>query len=136
MTDLVNIVPTLIAQHRTLEDDLGQANAGIDNEVKIDESLKKFTQDLHEHLTLENDVFYVELLKKMKDRGQDTTQTEVFIDEMEKIAQTITAFLEKFNSAENIKEKISEFKVEFGNIIEALKMRIEAEEAGVYLYWE
>jgi hemerythrin-like domain-containing protein len=134
-----NIVSILIMQHRGLQKDLGS----IENILKkgdidvptIVTQLKQFTVDLKEHIELENNVFYVELIKQMKDRGQDTAKTEQFIAEMKEIGKSVKEFLDKYNSVEIIGQNLAEFKPEFENVVSILNLRIESEESGVYAYW-
>jgi regulator of sigma D len=134
-----NIITKLIQQHRLLQNDLGCVNSELTLDKpgnnKIIKLLDEFTNDLNKHLKLENDVFYVELLSKMKNNGIDTTNTEKFILEMHDIGTTVMAFLNKYNSEQNINHNISNFRTDLQKIISALNMRIEAEEEGVYMYW-
>ena len=133
-----NIVSTLIEQHKVLKQEITMvldiASQGNPDFEKIIQGLEKFKQDLVEHLDLENNVFYVQLLKKMKANSQNTDQTEQFIAEMKNIEKIVLAFLEKFDQL-TIKEKIDEFRKELAEIIDALVLRIESEESGVYMYW-
>lgn len=137
--DKKNIVSTMVAQHRTLQKDLGVVaevlESGKIDAQKIITGLDQFKKDLIEHLELENNTFYHELLKEMKVKGQDTAKTEQFIAEMKDIEKVVVAFLEKYKDAQSIGEKTEEFKKEFPGIVETLNLRIESEEAGVYSYW-
>ena len=54
---------------------------------------------------------------------------------MKNIEKVVIVFLEKYKDAKSIKEKISDFKKEFPEIGNALFLRIELEEDGVYNYW-
>lgn len=135
-----NIVLRLVGQHRTLQSDLGivakeLAKTQISATV-ISKALKTFTSDLGEHLRLENDYFYVELLKKMEAKGDDTENTKKFINEMAVIGEAVKAFLNKYKEEAEIETGIGEFGSDFGSIVETLNIRIEAEESGVYMYWE
>jgi len=138
--DTTNIVETMIGQHRLLQKDLGLVAEELKNDEpdssKIDKLLKTFAKDLGEHLKLENDTFYVELLKKMKEKGQDTTKTEEFIDQMKAIGDAVMAFLGKYSDGSSITDNMTDFRSEFVSIVETLNMRVEAEESGVYLYWK
>jgi len=138
MLDKKNLVSTMIQQHRTLQKEVGSVleilKTDVDTE-KISQGLEQFKKDLIEHLKLENDVFYAELLKEMKSKGQDTTKTEQFIAEMKNIEKAVVAFLGKYDSSEDIKEKLEEFKKEFAGIVDTLTLRIESEESGVFAYW-
>jgi len=140
MDNLENIIETMIRQHRTLQKDLGVAvdlaNEGIPNTETIDITLKQFLADLSEHLQLEGGIFYPELLKKMKASGVETIKTEDFINQMKAIGEVVMTFLNKYNTADKIKDGIESFRKELVNIVSALNMRIELEEGGVYSYWE
>lgn len=140
MIDKKNIISTMTSQHRVLENEVGSILEIIKkNEVdieKISQGLEWFKKDLIEHLKLENEVFYVELLKDMKNKGQDFSDTEKFIKEMDDIAKVVIAFLEKYKNIQSIKEKIDEFKKEFFELVSVLALRIESEEDGVYSYWK
>lgn len=134
-----NIVTTLVQQHRGLQQDLGAVAGELGREApeyrKIDADLKQFSSDLSAHLELENHTFYVELLKKMKEKNQDTQKTEKFIAEMKDIEKVVLAFLQTYSTYSSIMNNIENFKKEFPVIVETLNLRIESEEAGVYAYW-
>jgi len=133
------IVQTLVGQHRQLQKDLKEVaslTSQNDHEAeKIHLLLEKFTQDLTQHLHLENDVFYVELLKKMKEKGQNTEKTELFIMSMKDIEKEVLTFLNTYNEGNKIAHSFDEFRHDLPIIIETLILRIETEEAGVYSYW-
>jgi regulator of sigma D len=139
MTETKNIVSIMIEQHRGLQKELGSVADLLESEkpdsVEIDKSLKQFAKDLAVHLELENNVFYVRLLEKMKAKNQDTAKTEQFIVEMKDIGKAVMAFLEKYKDAESIAEKMEELKPEVRGIVAALNLRVESEESGVYAYW-
>ncbi|XOU94985.1 MAG: hemerythrin domain-containing protein [Candidatus Kerfeldbacteria bacterium] len=134
-----NLITTLVAQHRELQNNLkcvaDQLKIELPEISKINECLEEFSVNLTEHLKLENDTFYVNLLKVMKEKGQDTTKTEKFIAEMNDIAIVVMEFLNKFKGEEKIKAQIDSLKNELPAIIDTLGLRIETEEAGVYAYW-
>jgi len=134
MLDKKNLISTMISQHRVLQKDLG-AEVELSESEELHNGLEQFTKDLVEHLGLENETFYPELLKGMKEKEQDTTKTELFIGEMKEIEKAVHAFLDKYNSAENIQKDVAEFKQELSGIVDALNLRIESEESGVYSYW-
>jgi len=139
MENLNNIVEQLTSQHRNLQKDLGKtwdlSKEENPNMTEIDVSLRQFTTDLQDHLHLENDIFYSELLKRMKNKGVDTVKTEDFIAQMSKIGVVVMGFLTKFKDTESIKSQFNDLKNELGDIISALNLRIESEESGVYGYW-
>ena len=140
MNELDNIIEVMISQHRTLQKDLGGAlnstNGDKSSADDISNGLKQFTADLTPHLQLENEVFYPELLKRMKASGVDTTKTEDFINQMKDVGTVVMAFLGKYKDRTNITDQLESFKIELTGIISALNMRIELEEGGVYDYWE
>ena len=137
--DKKNIISTMIEQHRTLQKEVGAVIELLQGEKieaeKIAQGLEQFKKDLVEHLELENETFYPELLKEMKVKGQDTTKTEQFVAEMKDIEKVVVAFLEKYKNSMSVEEKINEFKEELPKIGDTLVLRIESEEAGVYSYW-
>ncbi|MFC1756761.1 hemerythrin domain-containing protein [Patescibacteria group bacterium] len=137
-----NLVTMLIGQHNILKKELTTVSSllsgGLEESTftEIDKMFKKFTEDLLEHLVLENDTFYPDLLKKMKEVGQDTNDTEKFIEEMIGIGKVVEGFLGKYGSSESIKSQINDLKKELPDIIGALVLRIESEEAGVFEFWK
>jgi len=139
MADEKNLVSTLVEQHRGLQKDLGAVIEEFKNELpnseEVDKLLKRFASDLTVHLELENNVFYAQLISKMKEKGQDTAKTEQFIAEMDVIGKVVMAFLGKYGDAISIKLQLTDFKSELSDIINTLNLRIESEEAGVYAYW-
>ena len=139
MENTKNIIETLIAQHRVLQNDLGGALelSEIENPniSEIDSCLKKFLLDLPEHLSLENETFYPELLTQMENKKMDTSKTKAFIEEMNVIGVAVIAFTDKYKNESLIKDQFNDFKKELVNIISVLNTRIESEESGVYLYW-
>lgn len=130
----------MLAQHRDLQKDLNQVAQQLKiiqvDANKIDQLLLIFKKDLNEHLNLENNIFYPKLLDQMREGQKPTADTEEFISEMGKIGDAVMAFLSKYDSSVRISDDIAEFKNDVAAIIDTLNIRIEAEEAGVYLYWE
>jgi len=139
MEEINNILETLIAQHRVLQKDLidSLALSILENPdiPQIDAGMKKFLVDLPEHLNLENNIFYPNLLEKMKKKNIDTIKTEAFIAEMIIIGNAVMAFSDKYKTMPLIESQFDNFKKELSNIISVLNTRIESEESGVYLYW-
>jgi len=135
--DQRNFISTLISQHLSLRASLKIADedARLSDQSKNEEifsSLVKFKNDLLEHLKLENEILYPDLLKKMRARNQDTTNTEKFIAEMDDIGKVIMGFLEKYNSSELIASQLADFQPQLRDIITTLNLRIESEEEGVF----
>jgi hypothetical protein len=135
--DQENLISTLKSQHLTLKADLRIAadDVSLPDQVNGEEILmyfSKFKKDLSDHLKIENENFYPDLLRKMKKRNQDTTNTEKFIAEMIDIGKVITAFLGKYNSIGSISNQSSEFSSQLQDIISTLNLRIESEEEGVF----
>jgi hemerythrin-like domain-containing protein len=135
-----NIVPTMIKQHRDLQSLTGKIldlikKQDIGLSVEIVALLDKFKKDFVAHLALENNVFYVELLQKMKDKGQDISKTEEFINEMKIIEKKVFKFFDKCVKTKKIKSNFPNCAKEFVVIVDILIFRIESEEIGVYDYW-
>jgi len=134
-----NLVAKLVQQHRGLQNDLSLTAESLKtsrpDSGEIDKSLKRFAADLAAHLELENNTFYVQLIEKMKEKGQDTAKTEEFIAEMGDIGKAVMAFLDKYSDTEKIGSQLADFNKELPAIISVLNLRIESEEAGVYAYW-
>jgi len=139
MINKKTLVSEMISQHRNLQKEVESVGKLLEvksiDSGEIVKGLAQFRIDLMEHLGLENEYFYVELLKNMKDKGQDTSKTEQFIAEMVDIGKVVVTFLDKYNKADSIQNDVSEFGEEFKRIAETLTLRVESEEAGVYSYW-
>lgn len=133
MNDLIEV---LKKQHDKLAEYLNQISTGIEQSdySHIFENTTSLGKDLMEHLELENNTFYPILLENMRKNGQDTTKTELFIAEMKDIEKEVLPFLDKYNSTQKIEENFENFKEEFRNISEALMLRVESENTGVYTY--
>ena len=136
-----NIVATMIKQHRLLQQDLEKTIEVADSAQKdgahmIYVLLQKFKTDLNEHLELENNFFYKQLVGKMEKKNVDTTKIKEFISDMDDIGKAVYAFLDKYDDESVIGNNIKEFRKDVSEITQVLLVRIETEEAGVYLYWE
>ncbi len=135
------IISTLIKQHIKIKQDMDITLSLIDLDNKdtsaksVHEAMNNFIADLQEHLKLENDVFYVELLDSMKTAKQDISKTGMFIEEMKGIEKSFLNFYKQFDTEEKIKNNLELFKEQFEQIKNILIIRIESEEAGVYGYW-
>jgi len=116
-----NIISTMIVQHRQLQKQITQAiELSKQDKSKAQEILtilQQFKKNLIEHLKLENETFYVQLLQKMKD-----------------IEKTVAGFLGKYNNTEAISNSFAEFAQQVAQVAQALTLRIESEESGVYSY--
>ena len=106
------------------------------NTQKITSDLEEFAHKLEEHVTLENDKFYVILIRNMQKAGMDVSGIETFIAEMKGIADRIIDFLTKYKTSDSISEDLDKFNTDLNAMIKILEMRIESEEEGVYLYWK
>lgn len=137
--DAKNLIPVMVKQHRELQKNIGSAldfsSKSGDNALEIFQALAVFKNNLDAHLRLENEVFYTDLLKKMKEKKIDTVKTELFIREMVEIYKAVEDFLNNYAGADVIKNKINEFRKILPDIIDTLNLRIESEESGVYNYW-
>lgn len=113
------IVAKLISQHRMLQADLGDdqhlAEAANVDPAAVVAGLQKFAVDLTTHLALENNVFYVELLKDMRAKGQPTEATERFIAEMKGIEQVVKGFLMKYQDPATIAASVLTFQEELAD---------------------
>ncbi|GBE17038.1 hypothetical protein BMS3Abin15_00872 [bacterium BMS3Abin15] len=135
------LISTLINQRNNLREELGFIYNQVtkNNSYSAEEILKrlgKFSQDLTEHVDLENEVLYVELLKNMKVKGEDTAMTEGFIGEMKNIEAEIKVFLEIYKDVASIEYNSSEFEHEFSKVRRTLVLRIDMEESGIFKYWD
>ncbi|NQU83614.1 MAG: hypothetical protein HQ536_02790 [Parcubacteria group bacterium] len=135
-----NIVDTLIEQHKILQNELDVildlcVDTRSEDCKEIFSTLKKLEIDLVNHLKLENETFYVQLLEKMEQKGLNTQDTVKFRDEMNVIGKEVYDFFGKFKEEALIKNNISGFKKDFVGIREAIILRVESEEAGVFMYW-
>ena len=133
------IVETLVAQHKVLQQNLGAvsklADLGESFSPEIVAGLAEFTNNLMAHLKLEDEEFYPELLKKMEEKDMDVLNTKKFIDQMKTIAVVVTSFLGKYGNVKAYKGTVDEFKKDLAGIIQALSLRVESEEMGVFTYW-
>jgi len=134
-----DIVAIMISQHRDLQEDLDKikdlVKAGIKSSKAIDSGLKGFAKDLTEHLDLENNVFYVQLIKKMEEDKQDTKKTKEFIADMKRIEVVINKFLKKYGDTKSIEKNFETLTLDLKSTIKILNMRIKCEEEGLYAYW-
>lgn len=140
MEEINDIVNKMISQHRILQKDINDAldlskNENVDI-LKISVDLKQFFVDLQEHLHLENEIFYPELLKKMESKGLDTSKTKDFINQMKNIGIVVITFLDKYRDVSSIENHMNDFKKEISDIVGVLNLRIQSEETGVYGYWD
>jgi len=139
MSNKASVISMMVKQHRNLQGELNSVAGVLQLEaveaLKIIGLLKNFRKDLSDHVCAESKLFYLELLKEMEERGQDTSKTKLFIEEMGELAKEVYAFLDKYQEAEKIDRETAVFKEEFAQILRALNLRIESEEVGVFAYW-
>ena len=136
-----NLTKLMMDQHVKLKNDLLQIIELIGDEKKFDaklilEKIDLFIKDLKFHLDFEDSEFYGKLLDKMKARDMDIEKTESFINQMKVIEKDIMAIFIKYQDTEVIERNRNDLKVEMNKIKELLLLRVELEEAGVYMYWE
>lgn len=133
-----NIVSRMVEQHRELGKIAENAMAlkTIDDIPAIKKELDSFVSVFVKHLEMENEDFYIDLLKQMQLKGHDVKKTQQFIDEMEAIEKVVVIFLDKYKTIENIEKNFEEFKQELVDMVNMLMLRMESEETGVYGYWE
>lgn len=134
------LVKLLISQHDDLRRDVQailSKKPNAKNGTKVLQSLlAKFDTDFREHLTLEDTVFYIELLKIMETRHEDTVATKKFIEEMRKISRQVFDFLEQYTDVKNIEADRQVFFTKFKHVADILYLRLESEESGVYEYYD
>ncbi len=131
------LIDELISQHNNLKKELGK----IKNEAVKDApdftvlfgGLKKFKKNLNEHVDLENDTFYPQILEKFKDKPTETEYIEKFISDMDELAKEINDFIDKYTYKLKVEKKFEEFKRELDFIISSLQIRVTSEEKGVFL---
>jgi len=135
----INITQKLKKQHKAIIDSLREidrlTNNTTGNADKIHSKLKDCVTYIKKHLQVEDSEFYPIFLKKMEERDIDTKETHAFISGMNGIADFVLGFFDKYYSARSITENESQFKNDFLGIVSILGSRIEAEENGVYEYW-
>ena len=140
MEEQNDIVTRLVDQHCLLQKDLKQVSIELKKKKpdtnKIIEYFDIFLLDLSNHLALENEIFYKDLIKKMQIRGMDIVSIKVFISKMKEIETEVRRFSTKYNNKISIDQQLIDFSNEFSRLVNLLNMRIESEEDSVYLYWE
>ncbi len=134
-----NLITILKEQHSVLKKEMIDLKSEVEknapNCVLIAASLANFRNSLLEHLALEDNVFYPQLIEKFKKQNLSIDSITLFINEMKVIGEKVTAFLGKYENADVIKTNLLEFKTSLYNIVSTLLIRIESEEDGVYIYW-
>jgi hypothetical protein len=98
--------------------------------------LRKFNEDLGEHLNLENNVFYPELLRYLSSKGMPTSGMEKFIKMMMEIQADVVFFADKYDSSNKIEESRNGFTSGLKKMIASLSVRMETEEDCAYIYLE
>lgn len=132
------LVSTLVFQHQVLRSDIitisvhaTSTEEGCAALVLAD--MSKFKIDLHTHLTLENETFYVDYLDKKRKAHEDVEQLEIFIEQMDVIGKVVTLFLTKYSTVGNIAEGLGDgFEKRLNEIADMLNVRMETEESSVY----
>lgn len=134
-----DIKEILLGQHKILKKEMAMLKEEAEKEFLsfeiIFNYLQNFKYELTNHLHLENDVFYPQLLEKLKNQGMDIVDTIKFIDKMKEIEKNVLNFTAKYAVVEDIKNKTNDFKPDLNGIISTLLIRLESEEDGVYMYW-
>ena len=134
-----NLITILKEQHSVLKKEMIDLKSEVEknapNCVLIAASLANFRNSLLEHLALEDNVFYPQLIEKFKKQNLSIDSITLFINEMKIIAGKVTAFLKKYENADNIKADLKNFRMSLYDTISSLLIRIESEEDGVFIYW-
>lgn len=135
-----NIIEILLSQHKILIKKMADLKEEAEKPQFSSDVLNRLLADfkniLIEHINLENNVFYPELFKQMKNRGMDIVNAMEFVNKMKVIGNKVYKFLEKYAEASAIANNSANFKIDLNDIISILLIRIESEEDGIYLYWQ
>lgn len=131
-----NIINILLSQHIGIKNHLSEIKEETEKNQPLAETvfngLTEFKNLLAQHLDLENNVFYPQLLEKMEKRGIDIKETVKFIEAMKSIEKKIENFMKKYASVENIRNNIRNFKIDLSNISSILILRMTNEETEVF----
>ena len=130
------IKKSLTKQHDTLQSDMEEIStliiSGNDfDAIKALSLLVKFNDDLNKHLELENQQFYPEVIKQMRGVADAEKMKNLFHD-MSIMEKAVYRLLQKYSSAEKIKEMWQDFKKEFEEIKAVLSLRMDLEEKNVF----
>lgn len=131
------LIEMLMNQHRTLISDLilvlkKSSDDSKENKEDIIFDLKRFKNDLLDHMKTEAELFYPVYLENKIARKEDISDAKKFIGEMDSIGVFMIEFIDGYSVAGVIKKNHSKFEAELLTVIEKLKMRIESEEDGVF----
>lgn len=128
------LILLLKSQHLNLQKDLaaileciGSVDKNKNNSIVL--HLDKFKIDLLNHLKLEDKEFYPSYFKKSQ---YNKEYAQKLILEMSQIAEVVINFLKKYESSVEVINNQNNFKIELLEIINALNIRIETEEEGIY----
>lgn len=133
-----NILDNILEQHNNIKKDLLSIEklfGSSSNSKNIFNLLEKFLVDLKTHLKTENDIFYPELLKRMGKKNLPTQEARQFITEMKRVEKEINLFFGKIKKAEDVESDFENFKKGFLTIKEAVFLRVDSEEDGVFIYY-
>lgn len=138
-----NLTQILTKQHNELRAIVARMNKNtLENQESIQSILKdqdEFKKVLENHLDLENKTFYPDLIRLLESKKMSTEKiedTKKFIAEMKDIEIDVYKFLSEYSSTENIESKKENYKHDLNNMVQALAVRVETEEEGVYTIWE
>lgn len=138
MTTHKQLLERLLSQHNELRSILIDVSEEVEKDVLNPEwllsELVLFRAGLDEHLKLEDDVFYPEVFKVLREQGNDTANTEKFVNEMKALGIVVYGYLDKYNSKEAIVKNSQEFKEDIQDMAAKILLRVSVEEQGVYLY--
>ncbi len=127
------VIHEIINQHRGLveaADSVLELSSEMNGKKadQIREALDKFEVKLKEHLLYEREHLYDNLIKDFGEDDTDVEEKEAFIIEMNRIADVVASFLDKYKNTDSIRFDMDKFNKNFGRILGILMLRIEAEE--------
>lgn len=133
---LDEIKKSLTEQHIAIQNDMEKISEMINSGGKINtdavyDLLVKLNKDLNEHLQLENQQFYPEIIKQ-NINDEKIEKLKEFFRNMTIMEKVIDRFLKKYSVGEKIRASLPEFKKEFKEIKDVLGLRIDLEETKIF----
>lgn len=133
-----NLIEKLKAQHKSLVDEFLKIEKLLDagDPKATARQIKKFSQELHKHLIIEDHKFYKYINYELANDPKSCATALRFDEEMKAIGTVIKDFVDKRTSESLWTESaISEIKSELATLTVALLKRMEAEESELYVLY-